>query len=119
MIGILTGMHSGTLAALYLALVLFGIGFNALTALAERKGYMHGYTSLFVALGVAVTVGATAVISLAFALVTAVAFIASGTPMIVGSIWRHVQERERMLEQLRREAAHGGADDDEVETLAE
>lgn len=107
MIGAFAGLDTGTLAALYLALVLFGIGFNALTALAERKGYMHGYTSLFVVAGVAVTVGATAMISTAFALVTAGAFAASGTPMIVGSIWRHVQERERMLEQLRKEAKDG------------
>jgi len=41
-------------------------------------------------------------------LITFGAFVASGTPMIAGSIWRHVREREHQLEQLRREA-HGDA----------
>jgi len=102
--GNLSGINTGVLAALYLGLLLFGIGFNALTAWAERNGYIKGYTSLFVALGVGLTVAATAVINLAFALVTAVAFIASGLPMIVGSLLRHMQEREAELERLRQEA---------------
>jgi hypothetical protein len=109
------GMNPAVIAAIYLALLLFGIGFNWFTAWVERKGYMKGYTSLFVVVGVAVTVAATAMISLAFALVTAGAFIASGTPMIVGSIWRHVQERERQLVEMRKDARDG----DESQALAE
>jgi predicted tellurium resistance membrane protein TerC len=102
--GNISGINPGVLAALYLGLLLFGIGFNALTAWAERNGYMKGYTSLFVVVGVGVTVAATAVINIAFALFTAVAFVASGLPMIAGSIWRHMQEREAELERLRQEA---------------
>lgn len=104
MIGPLSSINMGALAALYLGLLLFGIGFNLLVAWLERKGYLNGYTSLAVVVGVGITVAATAVISPAFALITVVAFIASGTPMIAGSIWRHVRQREQELERLRREA---------------
>jgi hypothetical protein len=95
------------LAAIYLALLLFGIAYNFLTSQAEKTGFIKGYTSLFVVGGVAVTVAATAVISLAFALITAGAFIASGTPMIVGSMIRHKHEELRQLQQAREEARHG------------
>jgi hypothetical protein len=92
------------LAAIYLALLLFGVGYNWLTAQAEKTGFIRGYTSLFVVGGVVVTLAATAVISLAFALVTAGAFVVSGTPMILGSMIRHKQEELRQLEQAREEA---------------
>ena len=106
--GVLSG-HQAVLIALYLGLILFGIGYNLLVAWAERKGYLRGYVSFAVVAGVGVTVAATAVISPAFALVTAGAFIASGTPMIAGSIWRTVREREDELERLRKEARDGDA----------
>ncbi len=109
------GFDWGTLVALYMVLLLFGIGFNLLTAWAERKGYLKGYTSLFVVMGVIVTVGVMAVISLAFALITLGAFVFSGLPMIVGDMWRHMREREQELSRLRREARDG----DSTETLAE
>lgn len=80
--------------AIYVVLLLFGMGYNALVSWAEKHHYLEGYTAFAVVLGVGVTIGMTAVISLAFALVTAGAFVASGLPMIVGSIWRHVRARE-------------------------
>lgn len=105
-----TGQLSGaTIIAMYLSLLLFGIAFNLFTAWAEGRGYVKGYVSLFVVAGVAITVGTTALISLPFALVSAGAFVASGTPMIAGSIWRHMRERERQLEELRKEAEDGDA----------
>lgn len=100
------GTNWGLLTAIYLGLMLFGVGFNALIAWTERKGYMQGYTSLFVALGVSVTILAMTLIDLRFALATLGAFVASGAPMIAGSIWRHMRTREQELQQLRREA-HG------------
>lgn len=128
MIGVGIGLNAGAIVAIYLALLLFGLAFNIFTAWVERKGYIHGFTSLLVVVGVAITLAATAIISLTFALITAGAFMASGTPMIVGSIWRHVQDRERMLEQLRQEArdaarraealGNEAEDGDEAETLA-
>jgi hypothetical protein len=104
MIGQGSGIDLGILAALYMALLLFGTGYNAITAWAERRGYTKGYLSLFVVFGVAVTLGATVVVSWQFALITTGAFICSGLPMITGSIWRHVRDRERELERLRAEA---------------
>ena len=114
MIGELCGCNSGEsyillVAVVYLALVLFGIAYNAFTAWMERRGYLHGYVSLAVAFGVLVTVGATVLISPLFSLLTVGAFVASGTPMIVGSVWRHVRDREVELAALRREAQDGDA----------
>lgn len=106
MIGASFGVNLGTLAAVYLALLIFGIVFNQITEWAEKRGYAQGYLSLFVSFGVGMTVLATAIISPLFALITLGAFVASGTPMILGSIWRHVRNREREIEALRKEA-HG------------
>lgn len=103
------GLNWGVLAAIYMFLLLFGIVFNLFTAWVERRGYARGYVSLLVVVGVAVTVGMTAVVSLPFALITAGAFVASGTPMIVGSVWRHVTERERHLQALRDEVKRDNA----------
>ena len=88
----------------FMALWLFGIGFNALTAFCESRGYLAGYTSLFVVLGVAVTVLASAaVIGLGDALLLGLLFSASGLPMIVGSIVRHVSRRQRDSDEALRE----------------
>ena len=105
--GQITGNIVPIIIAIYLAMLLFGITYNCLTGQAEKTGFIKGYTSLFVVGGVAVTVAATAVISLAFALITAGAFIASGTPMIVGSMVRHKRDEMRQLQQAREEARHG------------
>ena len=102
--GQIAGAMIPLLAAIYLALLLFGIAYNWLTSQAEKTGFIRGYTSLFVVGGVAVTLAATAVISLAFALITAGAFIASGIPMILGSMIRHKRRELRQLEQAREEA---------------
>ncbi len=47
------------------------------------------------------TLAATAMISLVYALLTLDAFTASGLPMIIGSMTRHMVERERELQALR------------------
>ncbi len=111
MTGEICGSYSGSLipvlAAIYLALLLFGIGYNWLTSQAERTRFIRGYTSLFVVGGVAVTIAATAVVSLPFALITAGAFVFSGTPMIVGSMIRHQRDELRQLAQAIEEARHG------------
>lgn len=90
------GADFGTILAVFLALVLFGIGYNSLVAWLERKGYTEGYLSLIVAFGVAVTLAGVAILSIQAALITLGAFIASGTPMIIGSIVRYLRKREEM-----------------------
>lgn len=87
-------VESGTIWGVFFAMLLFGVGYNTLVAWLERKRYVEGYLSLVVALGVAVTLAGVAVISWQAALLTLVMFIASGTPMIAGSILRYIQARE-------------------------
>lgn len=90
----------------FISLALFGVGYNAFVSWAERRGYTEGYLSLVVALGVAVTLAGVAVLSIEAALLSLGAFAASGTPMIIGSIWRHLKRREEakkaMLAEIER-----------------
>lgn len=97
-----SGINPGTLAAVYFGLVLFGVGYNWLTERAERSGLIAGYTSIFVAGGVVATLIGVAFVSIPFALVTLIAFAASGTPMIIGEMIRHWKRNK--AEQLRRDA---------------
>lgn len=102
----MTGRDSGMILAVFGALVVFGIGYNAFVAWAERKGYTEGYLSLVVALGVAVTLAGIAVLNIEAALLALGAFAASGTPMIIGSIWRYLRRRaeahKAMIEEIER-----------------
>jgi len=77
-------------------LFLFGIVFNWITHFAERKGWIEGYTALFVVIGVSVTVGGMGfLIGWKNVMYVYAGFVASGTPMIVGSIARYMLARER------------------------
>jgi hypothetical protein len=89
-----------TLLAVYFFLLNFGILFNWLITHAEKKGWLEGYTALAVAGGVLMTLGAVAVIFPMFALITLGAFCFSGTPMLVGSIYRHVRNREQAIKRM-------------------
>lgn len=84
----------GIVSAVLLGLLLFGIGYNAFVAWLGHRNYTEGFLSLIVATGVFVTLVGVAVLSIEAALLTLGAFIASGTPMIVGSIVRYIQKRE-------------------------
>ena len=100
------GADFGVILAVFLTLVLFGIGYNALVAWLERKGYTEGYLSLIVAFGVFVTLCGVAILSIPAALLTLGAFVASGTPMIVGSIVRYLRKREAMKRSIIEEIKH-------------
>ena len=85
-----------------LGLALFGVGYNALTAWMEKRGRHEGYTALLVVGGVFITVAASALlIGIERALVMGLCFVCSGTPMIIGSMHRHMLLREREREQAR------------------
>jgi hypothetical protein len=82
------------------ALILFGVLYNQAVGWAERRGYIEGFTSLAVALGVAVTLGGIALICWQAALLAAGAFLASGSPMIAGSLFRYIRARDHAKQSL-------------------
>jgi Kef-type K+ transport system membrane component KefB len=93
--------------AVYLVLVLFGIGYNHTVAWWERQKYIEGFTSLAVVLGVLMTLGGVAVVDWQSALLALGAFAATGTPMIVGSILRYVRARREAQDYERQAAGMG------------
>lgn len=86
-------------------LLLFGIGYNAFVGWLEREGYDQGYTALLVVVGTMVTLaGAMLLIGIEATIKVTLCFVASGTPMIIGSIARYTSERRTALEEIRRAA---------------
>jgi hypothetical protein len=92
----------GQIAGIYAGLLLFGLAFDQVTAWIERSGYLEGFTSLLVAAGVIFTVAPFLFLSMHFALAVLGGFVASGSPMIVGSIIRYAQQRERARKEIAR-----------------
>lgn len=95
------------LATALIALHVLSWLYNALVAWMERKGYMEGFTSISVVVGVAYTVAAVGPwIGWDNVQRLAIAFGVSGIPMIAGSIGRHViarrNEETRMLDHARK-----------------
>ena len=86
-----------------IGLFLFGVAYNAFVGWTQRRGYEEGYTAILVVIGVLVTLAGVAIIDWSAARITAFAFIASGSPMIAGSIWRHVRARERAIRAIIQE----------------
>jgi len=81
-------------------LLVFGVVYNSLVAWLECKGYTEGFLSLIVALGVFGTLMGIASLSWQVALVALAGFVATGTPMIVGSIARYIRQREALKREL-------------------
>ncbi|MBE3038293.1 MAG: hypothetical protein IMZ62_05730 [Chloroflexi bacterium] len=92
---------SQNLVIIYLSLVLVGIGYNALVALWERKHYLEGYTALAVAIGVGITLAPFWFVPTVPIWQVYLAFVFTGTPMMVGSILRHVHARSDGQKDLR------------------
>lgn len=84
----------GVILAVFFGLSLFGVGYNAFVSWLEKNGYSEGYMSLIVALGVFATLCGVAILSIQAALLALIAFVATGTPMIIGSIARYLRKRE-------------------------
>ena len=96
---------------LCLALLVFGIGYNALIGWADRRGYLAGFTWAAVVLGVAVTGGgvvaafwATELAGWQFGWIALCAFASSGAPMAIGAIGRYVSARRDDQMAMRLEA---------------
>lgn len=88
------------LLAVYAGLIAFGFAYNHLIALAARRGWIEGYAALVVIVGILVILGALALVDGASALVALGAFAAAGAPIAAGSIWRHLQAREKAQRSL-------------------
>ena len=99
-------LDSSAILAVFFALVIFGILYNNLVMWLENHNYAEGFLSLIVAGGVLGTLVGVAILSIEAALITLGAFVATGTPMIVGSISRYIKAREAlkraMLDEVRK-----------------
>ena len=93
------GHELGSIVATFLGLFLFGIGYNWFVNHIGSKA--EGYMSLIVSLGVFVTLIGVGILSIQSALLSLGAFVATGTPMIIGSIARYVQKREAALKAIK------------------
>jgi len=115
--GLEWGVFSGLLVISYLVLLILGIAYNTLIAWMETKGYLEGYVSFSVAIGVFMTLAIVyfpqSILSIfvticlpiwAWILITLVAFVFSGTPMIVGSVIRYLKSRTASIKAMKREA---------------
>lgn len=92
------GIDLGAIAVTAVGLLAFGTAYNWLVLQLGRRGYDDGYTWLLVVIGVAVTaVAAGFTIGWGAVLLLGVYFAASGLPMALGDIYRHV--RARRIEQ--------------------
>lgn len=94
------------------ALVGFGIIYNAWVASLEQRGHHTGYISFLVAGGCAAAIVAFGLMvwSLELTLLLGLSFIACGLPMIIGSVRRYVQARAAE-EAVARSEARKGLDD--------
>ena len=85
-----------TYAIVFVALFGFGIGYNRLVGKLEHQGHDRGYMGFIVALGCTVTLlGAGVIVGWEPVAWIMMCFAASGIPMIVGSVRRHVRARAR------------------------
>lgn len=105
------GRTIGIIPVVYGALLIFGIAYNALYDWLERSGYAEGYLAFVVGCGCLVVIGGIALIAPQAALITLGAFIFAGTPMIVGSWWRHVRVRRAGQDNQRQEAFERAVED--------
>ena len=100
-------MRPELVIAVYAALTVFGILYNALVGWLEREMSDHGYTAFLVVGGVIVTLaGATILIGWQSAFLTGLCFAASGLPMIVGSMWRSLRRRTSERARIHRDAVN-------------
>lgn len=89
-------IHTETFQLCLIILFLFAVIYNHLVAWLEQNGHDKGYMSGFVSLGCAVTIAVGLYLPTKNLTITALvfaAFVASGLPMIIGSIIRYIKAR--------------------------
>jgi hypothetical protein len=90
-----SGINWAVIGAVLFGLAMFGVAYNAfIHFLGARKA---GYTSLLVVGGVLVTLLGIALLDWRASVITLAGFVASGSPMIVGEVYRSITEREAAL----------------------
>ena len=94
---------SGTIWGVIGGLLAFGVLYNAFVGWLIHNGYEEGYVALLVVAGTLVTLGGVALVDVRSAVLALVCFGASGTPMVIGSIWRYMQRRQQAVMEIRRE----------------
>lgn len=93
-------MNWQTVVAVAAGLFALSVAYDAWVARLERGGHDRGFLGFIVALGCGYTLaGAIPLIGVRAVMWVLLCFVASGTPMIVGSVVRYVKARE--LEQKR------------------
>jgi hypothetical protein len=78
-------------------LLLFGLAYNHVVAWMEREGHTEGYTAFLVCIGVGITVLGWGVMTRRWddMLLLLGCFVASGVPMVLGSVARYMRARAR------------------------
>jgi hypothetical protein len=89
-------------------LLAFGISYNEFVAKLEEEGREHGFLAFLVIFGTAITLaGAWTLIGKDNTLKVLACFVASGTPMTIGSISRYMEERAQEEKWIRAQAREG------------
>jgi hypothetical protein len=83
-------------------LLVFGILYNAWVSKKPRVD-MEAYVSIYVVIGVGVTLLGFAILEPKAAIIALFCFIASGTPMLLGSIGKYGRQRKYELDTLKKE----------------
>lgn len=109
--GQISGIDPLLIGLVMMGLFLFGVGFNWL--IATLGDLAEGYTSILVVGGVCATLLGLAVLDTRAALLAVILFIASGLPMIIGSIWRTIKVRKAAIEAAKREIEKREGDSDD------
>lgn len=111
--GIGLGIESGLLIGVLAMALAFGIIYERLIAYLEASGRARGYTALMVIGGVFVSLALAAfLVGLQAFLLTLIVFSLTGSPVALGSFWRHTEERSREeagKQQLLKELLDGSA----------
>lgn len=102
--GLLNGIGNGIGSGLgvMIGALAFGVVYNQLISWLEKNGRAEGYTALLVVGGVLFSLALAGLfIGLEAFLVSLLIFTLTGTPVALGSFWRHTEERKRAEEGTR------------------
>lgn len=111
-LGELSGQDAGTIGAICLIALLFGILYAII--IYHSKERIEGYTSLAVVAGVLITLALAAfIVPLPYILLVLLLFVCTGTPMIVGEIIEASNDsraKSKELSELLQEHSNGHTD---------